>query len=236
LLHLSGGERLRHHALLNRGHGVRTHVYRAPKAACANCIHRSACAPQKSRLAWGRSITRIEEPATTTAFKTKMKTEEAGQGRTLRIELSGEVGRTSGSRNAFSTYRSGYNGCHSIAPVNTDSFTRSCPRFLHCGVRGRSRSQLHMAHERAGALQQAGRIRQRCALKEAHVYVRSGYIDAAEGGISQTCNRTAVMQKFPNFVPAFSHPPQTTDARGLPIHQHVLSSTHRWLDPARPCR
>src|ERR1700694_1141469 len=62
-----------------------------------------------------------------------------------------------------------------------------------------------MAHELAGALQQAGRIWQRRALKEPHVYVRSEYIDVAEGRISQTCHRTAVMQKFPDFVPAFSH-------------------------------
>src|SRR5579871_5855754 len=62
-----------------------------------------------------------------------------------------------------------------------------------------------MAHELAGALQQAGRIRQRCAVKEPYVYVRSECIDIAEGHISQTCHRTAVMQKFPDFVPAFSH-------------------------------
>src|SRR5215471_3248900 len=62
-----------------------------------------------------------------------------------------------------------------------------------------------MAHEPAGALQQAGRIRQRCAVKEPHVYVRGEYIDVAEGRISQTRNRTAVMQKLPDFVPAFSH-------------------------------
>src|SRR5713226_8313247 len=62
-----------------------------------------------------------------------------------------------------------------------------------------------MAHELAGALQQAGRIRQRGAVKEPHVYVRSEYIDVAERRISQTCNRTAVMQELPNFVPAFSH-------------------------------
>src|ERR1700682_6269292 len=74
-----------------------------------------------------------------------------------------------------------------------------------CGVCGRSRSHLHMAHELAGALQQAGRIRQRGAMKEPHVYVRSEYIDVAEGCISQTCNRTAVMQELPNFVPAFPH-------------------------------
>src|SRR5258706_539191 len=62
-----------------------------------------------------------------------------------------------------------------------------------------------MAHELAGALQQAARIRQRCAVKEPHVYVRMEYIDVVEGRISQTCNRAAVMQKLPDFVPAFSH-------------------------------
>src|ERR1700716_3446001 len=63
-----------------------------------------------------------------------------------------------------------------------------------------------MAHELAGALQQAGRIRQRCALKEPYVYVRTEYIDVAEGRISQTCNRAAVMQNLADFVAAFSHP------------------------------
>src|ERR1700716_2093596 len=62
-----------------------------------------------------------------------------------------------------------------------------------------------MAHELAGALQQASRIRQCCAVKEPHVYVRMEYVDVAEGRISQTCNRAAVMQKLPDFVPALSH-------------------------------
>src|SRR5437588_1666131 len=62
-----------------------------------------------------------------------------------------------------------------------------------------------MAHELAVALQQAARIGQRCAVKEPYIYVRSEYIDVAEGRISQTCNRTAVMQKLPDFVAAFSH-------------------------------
>src|SRR5438552_13612621 len=62
-----------------------------------------------------------------------------------------------------------------------------------------------MAHELAGALQQASRIGQRCAVKEPHVCVRSEYIHIAEGRISQACDRTAVMQKLPDFVPAFSH-------------------------------
>jgi len=62
-----------------------------------------------------------------------------------------------------------------------------------------------MAHELAGALQQARGIPQRCALKESHIYVRGEYIDVAKGRISQTCDRTAVMQKLPHFVSAFSH-------------------------------
>src|ERR1700693_1796532 len=62
-----------------------------------------------------------------------------------------------------------------------------------------------MAHELAGALQQACRIPQRCAVKEPYICVRSEYVDVAEGRISQTCNRTAVMQKLSDFVSAFSH-------------------------------
>ena len=62
-----------------------------------------------------------------------------------------------------------------------------------------------MAHKLAGALQQTCRIRQRGAVKEPDVYVRSEYINVAEGRISQTCNRTAVMQELSDFVPAFSH-------------------------------
>src|SRR5437870_6043480 len=62
-----------------------------------------------------------------------------------------------------------------------------------------------MAHELASALQQAGRIRQRYTVKEPHVYVRGEYVHVAEGRISQTCDRTAVMQKLPDFVPALSH-------------------------------
>jgi transposase len=70
---------LRQHAILNRGNGVRTHVYRAPKAACRACEHRSQCAPPKPRSEWVRSITRIEEPAATRLFKAKMATDEAQQ-------------------------------------------------------------------------------------------------------------------------------------------------------------
>ena len=52
------------------------------------------------------------------------------------------------------------------------------------GVYGCSRFQFHMTHEFTSTLQQARRIRQRCAVKEPHVHVRSEYIDVAEGSIS----------------------------------------------------
>jgi transposase len=73
------GQTLTHHARLNRDNGVRTHVYRAPKKACPNCPLRDKCAPQQARPDWRRSITRLEEPAATTAFKQKMATQEAKQ-------------------------------------------------------------------------------------------------------------------------------------------------------------
>ena len=73
------GQILRHRGIMNREHGVRTHAYRAPKTACLTCAYRSECAPKKARPQWVRSITRMEEPAATTAFKAKMKTEQARQ-------------------------------------------------------------------------------------------------------------------------------------------------------------
>jgi len=63
----------------NREHGVRIHVYRAPREACPKCPFRSQCAPPKARPAWVRSVTRSEEPATTLAFKAKMATPAAQQ-------------------------------------------------------------------------------------------------------------------------------------------------------------
>ena len=95
-----------------------------------------------------------------------------------------------------------------------------------CGVCGRSRSQFHVAHELAGALQQAGGIGQRCALKEPHIYMRSEYVDVAEGRIAQTCNGTAVMQDLPDLVPALSHnlKPLVCDGSqftSMPIHPRV---------------
>ena len=73
------GETLTRQATQKREHGVRIHVYRAPRKACRNCALRSHCAPPKARPAWVRSISRLEEPAATRAFKAKMATEEAQQ-------------------------------------------------------------------------------------------------------------------------------------------------------------
>ena len=71
------GEKLQRRAVLNRRHGVRTHVYRAPKGVCRACPSRDDCAPPGARPEWRRSVTRIEEPEATAAFKAKMKTEKA---------------------------------------------------------------------------------------------------------------------------------------------------------------
>lgn len=73
------GETLAHRTIQNREHGIRVHVYRAPKQACRTCALRSKCAPPHARPAWVRLITRAEEPAATRAFKAKMATAEAQQ-------------------------------------------------------------------------------------------------------------------------------------------------------------
>jgi len=73
------GQLLSHHGVSNRGHGVLMHIYHAPRSACSSCANRSECASKKVRADWRRSITRIEEPASTTSFKAKMATEQARQ-------------------------------------------------------------------------------------------------------------------------------------------------------------
>jgi len=73
------GKKLQRRAVLHRGHGVRTHVYRARKGVGSACPLRNDCAPPGARPEWRRSVTRIEEPGATTAFKAKMKTAEAQQ-------------------------------------------------------------------------------------------------------------------------------------------------------------
>ena len=71
------GQSMRHHAVLNRDNGVRTHVYKPPKKACPSCVPRSQCCSKNAPPEWRRSITRIEEPEATAAFKAKMATEGA---------------------------------------------------------------------------------------------------------------------------------------------------------------
>jgi transposase len=73
------GKTLTHRTLQNREHGVRVHVYHPPQEACGSCALRRQCAPPKARPAWVRSISRLEEPAATLAFKAKMATAEAQQ-------------------------------------------------------------------------------------------------------------------------------------------------------------
>jgi len=54
---------------------VRTHVYKAPKAACASCNYRSQCASKKPNPKWRRTITRMEDSPEAIAFKAKMQSE-----------------------------------------------------------------------------------------------------------------------------------------------------------------
>jgi hypothetical protein len=71
------GKRLTLHVVKSGENGVRTSVYRAPKAACRTCALRDQCGPKKKKPDWVRSVTRSVDPAATTAFKAKMETEEA---------------------------------------------------------------------------------------------------------------------------------------------------------------
>ena len=74
-----------------------------------------------------------------------------------------------------------------------------------CGVCGCSRFELYMAHEPAGALQQAGRIGKSGSLEKTYIYMRGEDIDVGEGDVSQTNHRTAIVQNLANFVPALPH-------------------------------
>jgi hypothetical protein len=62
------GKRLTLHVMKNTQHGGRTHVYRAPKAACRCCPLRDQCGPKKKGPTWVRSIARSEDPSATAAF------------------------------------------------------------------------------------------------------------------------------------------------------------------------
>jgi hypothetical protein len=73
------GEELTYFASYKDANGVRRHAYRPATSACRNCAYRDQCAIKKAPASWRRKITRIEEPAATIAFKTRMMTEEAKQ-------------------------------------------------------------------------------------------------------------------------------------------------------------
>src|SRR5437016_1915176 len=65
----------RRRAVMNRGHGVRAYLYRAPKEACRTCPLRGQCASPGPNAGWRRCVTRTEEPVATATFKAKLKTE-----------------------------------------------------------------------------------------------------------------------------------------------------------------
>ena len=69
------GQQLPHKQILDRGNGVRTHVYKAAKAACASCHFRTQCASKQPHPKWRRSITRMEDSPEAIAFKAKMQSE-----------------------------------------------------------------------------------------------------------------------------------------------------------------
>lgn len=80
-----------------------------------------------------------------------------------------------------------------------------------------------MAHEFAGSLQQVSGIRQRCATKESHVYMRPKYIDVAKGCVAQACDRAAIVHELPDFVSAFSQhlkPPMRNIPQFTPMLFH----------------
>ena len=73
------------------------------------------------------------------------------------------------------------------------------------GVGGGAGCELYVAHEFAGALEEAGGIGQRCALEESYVYVGGEYVDVGEGGVSETGDGAAVVEEFADLVAAGSH-------------------------------
>ncbi len=71
-------------------------------------------------------------------------------------------------------------------------------------IDGDSGFEFYVAHELAGALQQAEWIGQRGTVKEPQVDVRSEDIDVAKGRISETGNRTTVVHELADLVAAIA--------------------------------
>ena len=61
-----------------------------------------------------------------------------------------------------------------------------------------------MAHSLAGALQQAGGVRQPCPMKKSYVDVRRKDIDVAKGRIAETGDGASVVQDFADLVPLWT--------------------------------
>ena len=80
------------------------------------------------------------------------------------------------------------------ADTGRHSAIKSGGSHPHCGL-SRRFSELAVFDARFYIGVRWGRIRQCCAVKEPHVYMRGEYIHIAEGCISQTYNRIAVMCK-----------------------------------------
>jgi hypothetical protein len=72
------GERLAFHRIQKLGNSVRTHLYKAPRAACHRCKLRAQCGPKKCDLAKG-GLSRAAKILLLHPFKAKMETESAKQ-------------------------------------------------------------------------------------------------------------------------------------------------------------
>jgi len=84
MLHRSGplppGETLRHRAVLNRGHGVRTRVYRAPERSVPPLWPAGPMRAAGGAGRWRLFCNAYRRPPVTTAFKkSKMKTSQRGK-------------------------------------------------------------------------------------------------------------------------------------------------------------
>src|SRR5262245_29501197 len=68
-----------------------------------------------------------------------------------------------------------------------------------------SRSNLHVAHNLAGAFQQTRRIGYVSATKESDIHVSFEGIDVCKCCVSDACRRMTIMQHLPHIVPTLAH-------------------------------
>jgi hypothetical protein len=74
-----------------------------------------------------------------------------------------------------------------------------------CRIGRRSRLELRVAHEFAGAFEDTGGIWKCGSLKKSDVYVRGENIDVRERHISQACDGAAIVHQFADLVAAAAH-------------------------------